>query len=228
LARRGWQWAGFPTPLADWSLIADVLYRSFDRGFITRLRLTSGTLWRLVSAQLLFRTQPIGEIAFEVGSVCEASLVDVRRLLPLPWPVRASITWRGGSGDSAGFAITLLGSPVLSTARELTVERFTAGRSGWLLICRLTRSPFLQALRVLRVSACALGDAEAMDIARCPQFVELEELSLSGNRIASAGVMALIHSPHLRNLKKLDMTRNTLSASDKVELRDRFGEGVAM
>jgi hypothetical protein len=221
-------WAGFSTPQADWSLTTGALYRSFDRGFINRLCLESGTLWRTVSAQLLFTAQPIAEIAFEIGSVCEASLLGVRRLLPLPWPVRATITRHAGRGDYVGFATTLLGSPVVTTATALTVERFSAGRTSWPLICVLTRSPFLRSLRVLKVTASSLGDAEAIDIARCPRFAELEELSLPGNLIREAGALALARSPHLRNLKKLDLTRNRLSGIGMDELRERFGEGAAV
>jgi hypothetical protein len=221
-------WAGFATPQADWSLTTAALYRSFDRGFITRLCLESGMLWRTASAQPLFTTQPIAELAFEVGSVREASLLGVRRLLPLPWPVRATITRHVGRGDSVGFATTLLDSPVLTTATELNVNGFPAGRTGWPLICRLTRSPFLLSLRVLKVSSSSLGDAEAMDIARCPQFAKLEELLLSGNQISEAGALAIARSLYLRNLKKLDLTRNRLTGIGMDALRERFGEGVVV
>lgn len=224
----GWAWAGFPAPKTNWRATAEVLFRNIERGFVTRLALSSAGLFRVAAAQTFFGTQPIADLAFEVGTVPERSLLDVRRLLPLAWPVRVTVVRLAGSGDSLGFVTTLLNSAVLTSATELSIEGFYAGRTGWPLVCRLTRSPFLRALRVLNLKGSWLSDQEAADLAHCRWFAHLEELSLSGNRIGDRGAAALSDSPHLRRLKKLDLTRNALTADAHGRLKARFGTRVAM
>src|SRR5262249_11026117 len=77
----------------------------------------------------------------------------------------------------------------------------------------LAALPFLRTLRVLDLSQCAVGAADAVAIAESPYLDRLETLDLSGSHIGTEGARALAASSRLSNLTSLLLGGNEIGAT---------------
>lgn len=111
------------------------------------------------------------------------SLEDVVGLLEHPMPQLQALRLDGSGFDADidGLGLTPERLPAL---RELSLRNYSADAN---LFTSLAAHPLLPRLRVLRLEACELGDAEAAELD--PEaFAHLEELDLSGNMLSEDAV----------------------------------------
>ncbi len=223
-----WQWAGLSAPPDAWKWGAAVAIPSFERGFVTQLRLNSQSLAGVVPLRQLFVCEPITEVLFEVGAARPERAVNARTLLPFSRPIAVKVTrlWSPNRASQDAFLAALLSAPVMASASEVTLAGLSPGRAGTPLVPWLARSPFLRKLRGLNLSHNGFGDPEACDLAQNPRLAQVERLSLAHNRIGNAGAQALAQSPHLRNVTRIDLTSNRIGGDGLAALAARFGSGL--
>ncbi len=121
----------------------------------------------------------------------------------------------GTSLDLQGIA-TLLESPLPSQLQTLELSHNPIGPGG----SAMERWPTDAPLERLDLSRCALGDPEAIALARAPGLTRLKVLRLKNNQIGDAGAQALASSPHLTALQRLDLSRNRVGDAGARRLAD--------
>ncbi len=85
-----WRWAELDAPPPRWHA-ALPLAACFDRGLMSRLRLDSDSLPLFAELRLLFASEPVSEVVFDVGVVPADAAPAVRTLLPFPRTVRTTV-----------------------------------------------------------------------------------------------------------------------------------------
>ena len=140
-AAHAWRWAGLDDAPRQWKQAAESLFPCFARGLMTRLLLKANALMPLATLRLLFVDEPVVEVVFDVGRVQASDSVAVRTLLPFPHAIRVTVVrqWSDSPGTQDAFVASLLSSPVMTSATELTLDAVSrSGLPGW-----LAKSPFL-------------------------------------------------------------------------------------
>ncbi|VTR91528.1 Uncharacterized protein OS=Nitrospina gracilis (strain 3/211) GN=NITGR_780005 PE=4 SV=1: LRR_6: LRR_6: LRR_6 [Gemmata massiliana] len=223
-----WQWTGLSAAPDKWTLGAATAIPSFERGFVTQLRLHSQSLAGVIPLRQLFVCEPITEVLFEVGVARPERATAARTLLPFPRPVAVKVTrlWSPNRASQDAFFAALLSAPVMASASEVTLAGLSPGRTGTPLVPWLSQSPFLSGIRVLNLSHNGFGDPEVCDLAQNPRLARVERLSLAHNRISNTGAIALARSPHLRNVTRIDLTSNRIGGDGLAALAARFGNGL--
>lgn len=223
-AAHAWRWAGLDEPPFAWGADAPALAKQFDRGFLTRLQLSTAGLARLAPLRLLFFGEPVAELVIEVGRVPPYTSVEARTLPPFPRPVRVTVVRNRVRGDQDAFFAALLSAPVMACATELSLNGvYRPGLVTW-----LTKSPFLGAVRSLELARNWFGCPAACDLAQNPRLAGVSRLSLALNRIGDAGARVLARSPHLRNVEELDLSGNLFGDAARDALRARFGAALVV
>lgn len=188
-----WRWYGRSSQPAGWHVGWSRLLRQFDRGVLTAVTIPGELAHMVADLRGLFTSEPIETILFNGAGARAAHLQAVSRLAVSPRPVRLAFRPTHGSGDSVGYLVSALGSPLS-----------------------------LAAVKV-EAAACAAGSALALVVARSPFLTNVTELALDSNRMDLVAAMMLANSPGLHKVERVTATRNEFGPQGEDLLLARFG-----
>jgi uncharacterized protein (TIGR02996 family) len=138
-----------------------------------------------------------------------------------PFPALTALDLRCNQIGSAG-TVALASAPwIARQVRRLDLgENFQLkGRGGRAIAESLRPSTLL-------LNFCSIGLTGARALARSPNMEGLRVLNLSANDLDDRAAGLILESPYLENLVSLDLTANGLSRKMQTALRKRFGPDV--
>ena len=169
----GWTWYDRPSQPPGWRAGWHELFRQYDRGLLSELRVPGRLAHLVADLPKLFAAEPVSAIAFHAAGARADQIRGYARFAVPPRPVR--LVFQCGTAYPCVPAVV---NSLLATAAVAVDAR--SSEASLELMQVLVRSPFLTALRELELYAYRMSGAAVAVLATAPLFARLERLAIRG------------------------------------------------